>query len=415
MPLYAYTARDSAGNAVEGSLQADSSEEVVRSLRAAGKYPVAIKLASEVQRGTSAAGPAPIAGSAPGRGGIKISRDEVIQFSTQLGIMIDTGVPIAEALECCAMNVDKGKLKSLLEDISAVVNNGNDFSAALARHPRSFPRLYVALVKASEKSGRMSVMLNRATSYLRDEQEILRKVRGALTYPGIMFGFAGLTTIFLLAFVLPRFTAIYANKGAALPTPTKILMGLSGFVTGNWMWLVPTIVGAAIGLWFASRTPRGSRVVDWLTLHLPGIGGMFRKLHLARGLRTIGTMAGSGVNLVECVETAQQLCSNSYFNELWTSVHSQIQNGRQFSEPLSQSRLVPGSISRMLGSGEKGGKLAQVMEQVSTFAEHELKEKIADLTRYIEPAMIALMGLLIGGVALALLLPVFKISTVMAQ
>lgn len=412
MPLYAYTARDSSGSSVEGTLQAESSDDVVKSLRAAGKYPVAIKLAGDADKSASSTSSSV---RAPARGGIKISRDEVIQFSTQLSIMIETGVTLAEALECCAMNVEKGKLKSLLEDLSGVVNNGNDFSAALARHPRSFPRLYVALMKASEKSGRMSVMLNRATTYLRDEQDILRKVRGALTYPGIMFAFAGITTIFLLAFVLPRFTSIYANKGAALPMPTKVLMGMSGFIVGNWMWLVPTLIGVVIGVFFAARTPRGMRTLDWLSLNLPGVGALYRKLHLARGLRTIGTMAASGVNLVECVETAQQLCTNSYFQELWTSVHAQIQTGRQFSEPLSQSRLVPASMSRMLGSGEKGGRLAQVMEQVSTFAEHELKEKITELTRYIEPAMILLMGLLIGGVAMALLLPVFKISTVMAQ
>jgi type IV pilus assembly protein PilC len=412
MPTYTYTARDSAGKAVEGTLDADSSEAVIKSLRAAGKFPVSVSLASESSARTASASSAPVG---PARGGIKVKRDEIIQFSTQLSIMLETGVTLAEALECCAMNVEKGNLKRLLEDISLVVNNGNDFSAALARHPRSFPRLYVALIRASEKSGRMSMMLNRATSYLRDEQEILRKVRGALTYPGIMFGFAVLTTVFLLAFVLPRFTTIYANKGAALPLPTKVLMGMSNFVVGNWMWLVPAIVATVIGTMFASRTPRGRRVMDWLSLNLPGVGPMFRKLHLARGLRTIGTMAGSGVNLMECVETAQQLCTNSYFHELWDSVHGQIQNGRQFSEPLSQSRLVPGSIGRMLGSGEKGGKLAMVMEQVSTFAEHELKEKITELTRYIEPAMILLMGLLIGGVALALLLPVFKISSVVAQ
>ncbi|MFT3785259.1 MAG: type II secretion system F family protein [Tepidisphaeraceae bacterium] len=406
MPLYAYTARDSAGNPLEGTLNAASSEEVIKSLRTSGKYPVSIKLASETSKPGAAK---------PASRGIKISREEVIQFSQQIAIMVETGVTLAEALECCAMNVEKGRVRQLLDDLSHQVNNGSDFSTALSKHPRSFPRLYVALVRASEKSGKMSVMLNRANAYLRDEQEILRKVRGALTYPGIMFSFAVLTTIFLLAFVLPRFTVIYANKGAALPLPTKVLMAMSDFVVHRWMILVPAVLGIVGGIVFGVRTAQGKRVLDWLTLNLPAVGPMFRKLHLARGLRTIGTMAGSGVSLVECVETAQLLCNNSYFHELWTDVHGQIQNGKQFSEPLSKSRLVPGAISRMLGSGEKGGKLAMVMEQVSTFAEHELKEKIAELTRYIEPAMILLMGLLIGGVSMALLLPVFKISSVMAQ
>jgi type IV pilus assembly protein PilC len=409
MPLYAYNARDSAGHAVEGTLDVASSEEVVRALRAAGKYPTAIRLANDSSQANT-----PVVATGGPRG-IKVSRDAVIEFSYQIGIMIETGVTLAEALECCAANAERGRMKELLSDLSSAVTNGSDFSAALARHPRSFPRLYIALVRASERSGRMSVMLGRATSYLRDEQDIRRKVRGALTYPGIMFGFAMATTVFLLAFVLPRFTAIYANKGAALPLPTRVLMGMSDFVVTQWTWLVPLIGGTALLASFAAQTTRGRRSLDWLALHVPGVGPMFRRLHLARGLRTIGTMAGAGVSLVECVETAQHLSANSYFHDLWTNVHTQIQNGKQFSEPLAQSPLVPGSVSRMLHSGERGGKLAQVMEQVSTFAEHELKEKITELTRYIEPAMILLMGFVVGGVAMALLLPVFRISSVIAR
>lgn len=402
MSLYAYTARDSSGKQIDGTLHATSAEQAAQMLRAQGRFATSVR-------------PLSAKAHVAGTSGIKIKRDEVIGFSNQLSVMLDTGVTLAEALECCAENAARPQVKELLDDLSAQVSNGIDFSAALARHPRSFPKLYVALIQASEKSGMMSRLLTRATQYLKDEQEILRKVKGALTYPCIMFGFALLTTVFLLVFVMPRFTTIYASKGAALPTPTKILMAMSNALVSYWMYILPGI-GLFVGaMAMFLRTAQGKICKDFVSLRIPLIGPMLQKLHLSRGLRTIGTMAGAGVSLVDCVETARTLSGNTYFAALWTQVSSQIQNGRPFSEPLRASPLVPGSVSRMLASGEKGGKLASVMEQVSSFAEVELKEKIHELTRYIEPAMIMMMGLLIGGVALALLLPIFSISRVVAH
>jgi type IV pilus assembly protein PilC len=404
MPKYNYKARDSAGNLVEGTLESATAEEASRNLRAAGKYPTQITAAND-----RAVAQTPVGG------GVRVGRDEVIALCTQLSVMLETGVNLSEAVECCAMNANKPQSKKLLDDLQGQINAGVDLSTAMSRHPRSFPRLLVALVRASEKNGMMSKLLNRATAYMKDEQEILRKVKGALTYPCIMFGFALLTTIFLLIFVLPRFTTIYANKGAALPTPTKVLMAMSDFLLHQWMYLVPGLIVTAGVAWWYAKTPSGGRVLDWLILNLPMVGPMMRKLHLARGLRTVGTMVTSGVSLVDCVQTADDLCTNSYFRTLWADVQRQIENGRPFSDPLGQSKLVPGAVSRMIASGERGGRLGPVTEQVATFAEHELKEKITELTRYIEPAMIMAMGLLIGGVTLALLMPIFSISKVVAN
>jgi len=324
-------------------------------------------------------------------------------------------VTLSEALECIGQQTDKPKVKALLEDVVHTVHSGIDLSTALSKHERSFPRLYVALIRASEKSGMMGKLLARATSYLRDEQETLRRVKGALVYPGVMLGFAITTTTFLLAFVLPKFTAIYASKGAALPLPTKILMGASDFLVENKISLPIGVVLAAAGLYVGAKTKPGRRIVHYLQLHLPLIGPMFRKLHLARSMRMIGTMAGAGIPLTECVATANDLCGNVYFQELWTTVLDRIQHGRQMWETMMDQPLVPRSIAQMILSGEKSGKLSLVMDQVSGFAEQELKEQIADLTRYIEPMMIMIMGLIIGGVALALLLPIFTISRVVAS
>jgi type IV pilus assembly protein PilC len=200
MPTFAYTARDESGAVATGTLTAASISEVGQMLRGDGKYPVAIQPA-DASQGTRI--------SAGGRG-IKLARNDVIQFSTQLAIMVETGVTLTDALQCIAAQAEKPQLRQLVQDLSQQVQNGSDFSSSLARHPRTFPQLYISLIRASEKSGMLSKLLNRATAYLRDEQETLRRVKGALIYPGIMLSFAVVTTIFLLAFVLPRFTGIYS-------------------------------------------------------------------------------------------------------------------------------------------------------------------------------------------------------------
>lgn len=405
MTTFAYTARDNAGSPASGTVVASSIAEVSQLLRADGKYPTSIAPADQAE-----------AHPAQSRSrGFRMSRKDLIQVSTQLAIMVETGVTLTEALDCIASQAEKTNVKAIIADISQQVQGGSDLSSALQRHPRAFPRLFIALVSASEKSGLMGRLLNRATQYLRDEYETIRRVRGALTYPAIMLMFAISTTTFLLTFVLPRFTVIYAAKSAALPVPTKILIAASDFVVHQWPLLLTVLGTVGISLVAFLSTPTGIRTYHFVQLRIPLLGGVFRKLHLSRGLRMVGTMAGAGVTLVDSVTTACDLCSNTYFRELWVEVGEQIQAGKQLSEPLFRSPLVPRSVSQMLHSAEKSGKLAQVMEQVATYSEQELKEKIADMTRYIEPIMIAVMGAIIGSVALALMLPIFTISRVIAK
>jgi type IV pilus assembly protein PilC len=324
-------------------------------------------------------------------------------------------VPITEALECIAGQTEKPTVTRLINDIGQQIQNGSSFSAALQKHPRAFPQIYIALMAASEKSGMMARLLTRATAYLRDEELTIRRVRGALTYPAIMLAFAITTTIFLLVFVLPRFTAIYASRGAALPLPTKLLLAASHFVMHDWMYLIAGAGAIALTVWASLQSVVGRRGWHSLQLHIPLLGAMFRKLYLARGLRMVGTMSSSGVNLTDCVRTAHDLCPNVFYRELWDQIGREIQAGKQLSEPMLANKLVPRSVAQMLRVGERTGRLGSVMEQVAAFAEEELKEKTADLTRYIEPIMIVVMGAIIGTVALALMLPIFTISRVVAH
>lgn len=407
MPKFAYTARDSSGAASNGTMEAASIQEVSSILRAQGKFPTSVTPAKE-EKQESNAGNVEV-----GARGIKISRAELIQFSQQLAIMVETGVTLSDAMECIVQQTVKPHTKALVSDLLEQVRAGCDFSAALQRHPRSFPRLYVSLVKASEKSGMMSKMLVRATNYLRDEQDVVRKVKGAITYPAIMLTFCVLATIGLLAFVLPKFTSMYAAKAAALPLPTKMLMAASNFIVTHYISLPAGVIGVVIALWMYISTPSGKRVMDAVSLNIPFVGPILRKMHLSRGLRMVGTMAGAGVTLVDGVTTAKDLCNNSYFVEMWDSVLEQIKAGRQMSDPLFNSPLVPRSVAQMIHSAEKSGKLSFVMEQVASYSEAELKDTISDMTRYIEPAMIVIMGAIIGGIAMAMLLPIFTISKVL--
>ncbi|MGA2229957.1 MAG: type II secretion system F family protein [Tepidisphaeraceae bacterium] len=405
MPNFVFTARDGSGTLSTGQMAADSISAAVEALRADGKYPTSLVPAEE---------------AAPRKEWLtfmrpRLSRKDVLQFATQIQVMVETGVTLSEALESIATQSAKPAVREIVGDVYDRVQKGETFSSALSRHPRSFPRMMVTLVAASEKSGLLAKLLGRTVNYLRDENDTLRRVRGALTYPAIMLAFTIATTCGLMTFVLPRFTAIYKSKGATLPIVTRILMAISDVMVHDWYWLILGLGIIGGGAWQYGRTPSGRRMFQYAQLQVPLFGKIFQKLFLSRGLRLIGTMANSGISLPDSVRNAQTLTGNIYFQDLWERVGKQIESGKQFSAPLFESPLVPKSVAQMLHSAEKGGRLAQVMEQVSGFAEEELKAQIVDMTRYIEPCMVVIMGAVVGTVALGLMLPIFTISKVIVK
>ena len=352
----------------------------------------------------------------------KLKRPELLDVSEQLAVMLDAGVRLADALETCREQAERdgqARVAAVLADVAADVSAGTDLSAALARHPASFPNVYVALVKAGEKSGLMTDMIGRAVGYLRDEREVVRKVKGAMTYPAVMLGFALVTTIGLLTFVLPRFTAMYAGKEDRLPGPTKLLVAISDVLTTQWHLLIPGTALVVFVTWRWLRTDAGTQWWHATQLRLPILGPMYRKLHLSRGLRMLGTLGGAGVGLVDCLDTARELATNVWYAALWEDVAEQIRAGRPVSEPLRDTELaaslVPPSVAQMIRAGEGGGQLATTAEKIAGHAERELRETVDQVTRLIEPAMIVLMGGLIGGITMALLLPVFTVGRVVAE
>ena len=307
-----------------------------------------------------------------------LRRRELVEVSEQLSVMLSTGVTVADALSGCGEQAEmdgQAHVAGLLARVTAAVESGDDLSAALAGHPDSFPHVYVALVRAGERGGMMPAMIERAVGYLRDEQEIVGKVRGAMTYPAAMLGFAVVTTVSLLVFVLPRFAALYEGKEDKLPVPTKALMWLSDATVAQWHLILPGVALIAFAAWRWLGGEGGRTWWHGAQLRLPVVGPMYRRLHLSRGLRMLGTLGGAGVNLVDCLEVARDLATNVWFAALWRDVADQIKAGRSVSEPLRNSplarALVPPAVAQMVRAGESGGRLAEVAERVAVHAERD--------------------------------------------
>lgn len=429
MAQYQYKARDGQGRLSTGTLAAPTASQAGAILRGQGMFVVAIQEALG-----KAATPRPsksdktyVKSSAlvaaanlakdddewePTVGRQKIRKQDVIMFAHQLAVMVDTGVSISEALSCTAEQTESVRFKQVLEEVADEVRAGRELSAALAMHDKIFPSVMVSLVRASELSGTMGKMLDRISKYMAKEAVTARKIKGALTYPAIMITAVLVITSGLLVFVLPRFASIYSNRGAALPAPTRMLMGLSESVQTMWWAYVIGLLGlVALGV-AGFTTQAGRQATDSLKLNLPLIGPLFRKLYITRSMRTFGTMVEAGVPILDMIPIVRSVTTNQQYNELWDEVDQRLRNGSQLSSPLFSSDLIPRSVSQMVFAGEKSGRLGEVMHKVAEYTEEEFDEQVKQATSYIEPAMVVTLGAIIGFVAIALLLPIFQVSKV---
>ena len=407
MTRFAYQVRDASGEMIRGMLDAASETEAGHKLRADGKFIIRIAPANLVDEGQVA----PPSLKTCYR---RIKHDDIIHFSHQMAVMVETGVTIGEALESLAEQSPNPYFKAVLDDVSDSVQSGVSFSEALSKHSAIFPKLMTSMLKASETSGTMGSMLDRISHYQTKERNTMRAVKGAMIYPVIMMLVAASVTVFLLAFVLPRFGSIYQSRGAVLPPPTRLLLWISEMTTHYWyVWLGGILVMGVAGAIFFKKE-RGRRTLDWLKLNTPLIGKMMNQLYVTRAMRTMGTMISAGVPMLDMIAITREVTDNHYYDKLWIEVDGQLRQGIQLSQALYGSDLIPPSIVRMVHSGEKAGRLGMVMDRVAGFTEHDFDESVKRVTQFIEPAMIAFMGGLIGFVAISLLLPIFSVGRVMA-
>ena len=350
----------------------------------------------------------------------KVKSAELILFTTQLSVMLDSGVVLSDALDAIAEQAEHGTFRMVIIDTAEKVKGGENFSKVLADYPKIFNSMFISMVKASEASGKMPEMLRVLSGYLSFESETRKRIKGALTYPFIMALMAVAATGTLMLFVLPRFMRIYESKGAALPTITRALVAFSR-VLGDFQAMTGILTAIVLGagaLYYFAGTITGRRVIDFIKIRTPILGTMFVDLVVTRSMRIMATMVNTGVSLLDSIEVVHGSCENYYFKQLWVSADKKIRDGYQLSESIlisSGTKLIAPSIIQMLRAGEKSGKLGEVCDKVSLFYEKKLEASIRSVMALIEPLMITILGGIIGTIAIALLLPVFKISSVIAR
>ncbi|MHC4259186.1 MAG: type II secretion system F family protein [Planctomycetota bacterium] len=351
----------------------------------------------------------------------KVKQADLILFTTQLSVMLDSGVVLSDALDAIAeQQSEQSTFKAIIIDVAESVKSGDNFSKALSAYPRTFNSMYISMVKASEASGQMAEMLRVLSGYLSFESETRKRIKGALTYPFIMAFMAVAATGTLMFFVLPRFMKIYEARGAALPKITQVLVGFSKAL-GDFETMtavVTALIVVSMGLYYWARTLAGRRVIDLMKIRIPVLSTMFIDTVVARSMRIMATMVNTGVSLLDAIRVVQSSCDNYYFQRLWTAADEKIQDGYQLSESIQispGSELIAPGIIQMLRAGEKSGKLGSVCDKISAYYEKKLETSIKNVMAMIEPLMITILGAIIGTIAIALLLPVFRISTVVAH
>lgn len=406
---FAWKARDLHGRELSGSQVALNEDEVATSLRTQGLFITSIDPEPLLQAETEVKDDIMTAIAQK-----RVKQDDVIAFCQQLSVMLETGVPLSESLEALMEQTKQKEFRDVLTGIHSDVCGGDALSRAFARRKRVFPRIAVSLVRASELSGTLPMMLERIASYLSSERKTMREIKGAMTYPMIMGFTAVVVTSLIVTFVLPRFAKIYEMRSATLPMPTKIFMAISDGLLSTWMYWIPALAVSVFATIVWHKSPSGRNFFDWLKLRTPVIGPMFCQLYTTRASRTLSTLLAAGVGILDAIGICRDVTNNVQFDRLWTNMENDVRNGHAISDAVFESPYVPSYVASMMASGERSGKLPAVMDRVASFTDDELESRVKSVSAMIEPLMILVMGGVVGGVAIAMLLPIFSMSKVIS-
>ena len=350
------------------------------------------------------------------------SKKDILNFTNQLAVMVRAGISLPDVLESIAEQNDNRKFKAVIIDLKNQIEAGQSFSQALAEHPRVFSNLYINMVAAAEVSGSLSEMLRKLAEYLDREAETGSQVKTACVYPIIIAVMAVFVTIFLLTFVLPRFTTVFAGKEHLLPVPTKVLMAVSAFLRNYWYLVIPAIGGAFWGFWYFIRTSVGRLWWDKMKLVLPLIKTLCRCLYITRSLHTMGVLSRAGVPILNTISITAYVSGNIFYKEMWLEVYEDVRQGKKIADSLQRIvnrrnkryGLMPSNVMQMIRSGEESGTMSDVLKDISEYYARELKSIIKIVTSMIEPIMIVMMGVLVGFIAMSIILPIFKMSSLVA-
>jgi type IV pilus assembly protein PilC len=406
MGNYRYQIRTSSGQVQTGVLAADSAGTASTILRNQGAHVLSLSAVAGEVRSSGILGMLKDANQG------RPSQKHVLDFTTQLAVMIRAGINLRAALDGIGEQTTHPGFRKVLQQLKNDVEAGKQFSEAIAKHPKLFNPLYVNMVRASEMSGSFSKMLDRIAQYIAQQLETKKMVVGAAIYPGIIGSLAVCVTVFLLTFVLPKFAAVFEGKEDILPWATKFLMSLSRFMVENW-YLIIAGIGVLAGCVYAfTRTEVGSFWVDRLKLTVPILKNMFRSLYISRSLQTMGQLINAGVPMLDTLAITGDISGNVIFRSLWRKVHASVKQGKKLTSMLGKDDILPKSVTQMISAGEESGKLGEVLDEISVYYSKQLRENIKAVTSMIEPIMILMMGTVVGFIAMAIILPIFKMSQI---
>ncbi len=404
MPHYRYQVQGRDGQVSVGVLAAENAMGAANMLRAQGQQVLGLVPVEAATKSFSDKLKALNYTSGP-------SQRDILNFTTQLAVMVRAGISIRAAIEGIADQAENPKFRELLQSIKRDVESGKAFSEALVKYPKYFNSLYVNMVRASEMSGSFAKMLDRIAAYMSQQLETRAMVRGAMIYPGVIMTLAIATTMFLLTFVLPKFAMVFKGKEAALPWPTTFLLGLSDFMVAYWYLVILGMMMLAGGFVLFIRTDTGRLWWDKTQLTMPLLSRMFRALYISRSLHTMGELVNAGVPMLDTLAITGDIAGNSLFRRMWRAVYASVKQGKKISFTLTKTPLLPKSVVQMISAGEESGKLAEVLDEISTFYAKQLREVIKTVTGLIEPIMIMFMGGIVGFIAMAIILPIFRLSS----
>jgi type IV pilus assembly protein PilC len=396
MAKYRWEGTTRGGEARRGTLEAASEEAVINRLRADQITPRKIKrVAREIHI----------------KFGTGVNEKDVVVFTRQLATMIDAGLPLVQCLDILASQSENPHFGQVLHSVKSSVEAGSTFSDALRRHPRVFDELYVNLVHAGEIGGILDTILNRLGTYIEKAQKLKRQLKSALIYPAVVMVVALAVVVVMLTWVIPVFENMYKEfKGAQLPAPTQFVIGLSNAFASNWYLLAGAVAALAIGSSMAVRTERGRYLFHRAILRIPVIGGVLRKIVVARFTRTLGTLLTSGVPILDSLEICARTSGNKVVEESILRAREQISEGKDLAGPLAEGGVFPPMVIQMIGVGEQTGAMDTMLQKIADFYEDEVDVAVAAMTKLIEPFMMVFLGVIVGGLIVAMYLPIFELA-----
>jgi type IV pilus assembly protein PilC len=340
-----------------------------------------------------------------------------VLFTRQLATMVDAGLPLISGLTALFEQSDPKKqagLRRVVGEITAMVQQGETFNEAISKHPRVFSRLYIAMIRAGESGGLLAEILDRLASFLEDASRLKKKIKSAMTYPVIVISIAIGITVFLIVKVVPVFGEIFADFGAELPAPTRILLNISDFMRGYWYILVGAFVAMFFGIRTFVRTEQGRQTWDRWKLKLPVFGPLVHKIAMTRFARTFAQLIRSGVPILEVMDIVGDTSGNYVVEQAIKGVSVDVEKGDHLTAALSRQPIFPPMMVRMVGAGESTGKIDEMLEKMADFWDEEIEAILNALTSLLEPLLIVVLGVIIGGIVIALFMPIFKMSDVVS-